>query len=192
MTPVPFTTKLLHEKIDQLRSGDRTAQDELILAIHDRMYRLAKRMLRAYPSVRASADAQDVLQNTFLRLLNALGKIRPASTRDFYRLAAHLVRQELIDLLRRFARRRADRLPDGVEVTAPTDGLDVWVHFHRAVDALPDDEREVFSLRFYHGRLLEEIATVVGVDVRTVRRRWVAACGALRDALQEDLDQLFS
>lgn len=187
-----LTTTLLHEKIDRLRGGDPAAREELIRVIRDRMYRLARRMLPSYPSVRAAADVEDVLQNAYLRLLAALEKVRPASTRDFFRLAGYLVRQEMIDLLRRFARRPVGPFPDAHDVTAPAEGHDAWVHFHQAVEALPADEREVVTLRFYHGRGPDEIAALVGVDVRTVRRRWGAACRALRDALREQLDELFA
>jgi RNA polymerase sigma factor (sigma-70 family) len=46
--------------------------------------------------------------------------------------------------------------------------------FHAAVEQLPDAEREVVELTFYHGLTQPEIAELLGVDERTVRRRWRA------------------
>lgn len=189
MTEPSLATTKLHEQIERLRAGDRAAQDELIQAVAARMRRIAQHMLRAYPGVRAAADTDDVLQNTLLRLLAALGKIRPTSTRDFFQLAAHLTRQELIDLLRRHARRRTDELP--AQLPQPDEQLDAWLHFHEAVERLPDEEREVMSLTFYHGWTQEQIAAVIGVTPRTVRRRWAAGCLKLRETLAEELDALF-
>src|SRR5262245_57719367 len=80
MTEPSLATTLLHQQIDRLRAGDRAAQEELVRAVGGRMRRLAQRMLRGYPGVRAAADTSDLLQNTFLRLLAALNKIRPEST----------------------------------------------------------------------------------------------------------------
>jgi RNA polymerase sigma factor (sigma-70 family) len=51
---------------------------------------------------------------------------------------------------------------------------------------LPDEEREIFGLRFYHGLTQAEVAGVLQVSDRTVRRHWHAACVRLRDALGGD------
>jgi RNA polymerase sigma factor (sigma-70 family) len=191
MTDASFATTWLHEQIERLRAGDQAAQEALVRAVGERLRRIAHRMLQGYPGVRAAADTDDVLQNTFMRLLTALRKVRPESTRDFFQLAAFLTRQELIDLLRRCARRQADALP--AEVADPgqrPDHLDAWLHFHQAVDQLPADEREVMNLAFYHGWAQAQIAEAMGVDVRTVRRYWAAGCLHLREVLRDDLDEL--
>jgi RNA polymerase sigma-70 factor (ECF subfamily) len=185
-------TTWLHEQIERLRAGDRQAQEELVRAVGDRMRRIVRRMFQNFPGVRAAADTDDVLQNTLLRLLAALRTIRPASTRDFFQLAAYLTRQELIDLLRRC------RAPGGLlcveaagaDPRPSPEHLDAWLRFHQAVADLPDEHREVVSLAFYHGWTQAQIAEVLGVDIRTVRRRWAASCLRLREVLQDDLDEL--
>jgi RNA polymerase sigma factor (sigma-70 family) len=191
MTDSSFATTWLHQQVERLRSGDEAAREELVQAVAGRMRRIAHRMLQGYPGVRGAADTDDVLQNTFLRLLTALRKIRPDSTRDFFQLAAYLTRQELIDLLRRRSHRQAVPLPrSAADPTPSADHLDAWMHFHQAVEELPDPEREVVTLTFYHGWTQAQIAEIVGVDVRTVRRRWAAACLQLRERLQDELEQL--
>jgi RNA polymerase sigma factor (sigma-70 family) len=192
MTDVSFATTWLHQQIERLRMGDRAAQEALVQATGARLRRIAHRMLQGYPGVRIAADTDDVLQNTLIRLLAALRTIRPESTRDFFQLAAFLTRQELIDLLRRCSRREADALPAAVAAPEQTpDQLDAWLHFHQAVARLPADVREVVSLKFYHGWPQSQIAEVMGVDVRTVRRHWAVGCLRLREALQDDMDALF-
>jgi RNA polymerase sigma-70 factor (ECF subfamily) len=191
MTASSIATTWLQRQIERIRAGDRAAQDELVEAVAERMRRVAHRMLQGYPGVRAMADTSDVVQNSLLRLLAALRKVQPKSTRDFFQFAAYLTRQELIDLLRRCARRQAEVLPPAVVDPEPApDHLDAWLHFHEAVEELPPAEREVVSLAFYHGWTQAQIAEVVGVDVRTVRRYWAAGCLRLREALQEELDDL--
>jgi RNA polymerase sigma factor (sigma-70 family) len=58
----------------------------------------------------------------------------------------------------------------------PPDEVELWGRFHEAVEKLPLDQREVFSLAFYHGWTQPQIAQLHAVDERTIRRRWQAAC----------------
>src|SRR4051794_9362283 len=87
---------------DRMRGGDPAARDELLRATCGRLERLARKMLRRFPGVHRWAETGDVLQSALLRLLRALEQVRPASTRDFFGLAAEQMRRELLDLSRRF------------------------------------------------------------------------------------------
>ena len=61
-----------------------------------------------------------------------------------------------------------------------------WAEFHQAVEALPDDEREAFSLRWYDGLSYPEIAELAGISVKTAQRRWRSACRMLYQTLGSD------
>jgi RNA polymerase sigma-70 factor (ECF subfamily) len=50
-----------------------------------------------------------------------------------------------------------------------------WTQFHTLVESLPEDEREVFNLLFYEALTQEEAAQLLGVNVRTIKRRWQSA-----------------
>ena len=56
-------------------------------------------------------------------------------------------------------------------------------HGRPSVALSPEEEQAVFDLIWYQGFSQEEVALSLGVDVRTVRRRWRAARLALSDAL---------
>lgn len=190
--PDPFNTPALQGYLDRWRAGDREAADELLRGAGDRLAKLARKMFRGFPRVADHADTEDVLNPALARLLNTLRTLRPATTRDFFNLAALHIRRELIDLARHFKNRRWVPLaagggdsdgPAGVgEPAAPeADDLDHWVRFHEAVERLPAVEREVVGLVFYHGRTREQIAALFGVSGKTVSRRWAAACARLRE-----------
>ena len=156
-------------------------------------------MLRRYPAVARWAETGDVFQGAVMRLLRALEKVSPASTRDFLNLAAAIVRRELIDLARHFHGRAgsvSDRSPPSGprETQAAPDtnpaSLECWTALHEAVERLPVELREVFSLTFYHGWTQQQIAELFTVDVRTIRRRWLTACQALVTALGNNLPEL--
>lgn len=177
-------SSFLHDRLNRWRSGDRVAADELLRIVIARLEKLSRRMLRSFPNVRGIADTDDVLQNSLLRLLRSLQRIKLKGTREFFILAAMHIRRELIDLARRC--RRKGILPPHSnrhyeasfpEPKSPTDGSDVdrWILFHQSVDRLPMEEREVVGLIFYHGWKQRQIAELFKVDERTIRRRWATA-----------------
>ena len=63
--------------------------------------------------------------------------------------------------------------------------MDRWTALHEAVDRLPADRREVFDLTFYHGWTQSQIAELLGVSDRQVRRLWIDACLRLKEAVGE-------
>jgi RNA polymerase sigma factor (sigma-70 family) len=189
---IGLDTPRLHELISRIQDGDGLARDELIRAMLRRMEALAQRMLRGFPGVRRWEDTQDVLQTALMRLMQSLERVRPESTCHFFNLAALHVRRALLDLARHYRNTPFDSLPRSGDSTpgpaAPVeedDRLDSWTAFHEAVDTLPAVEREVFSLAFYHGWPQGQIAELLNVDVRTVRRHWQSACLRLKALVGE-------
>lgn len=187
----------LQRCLDRWREGDRQAADELLHAAGLRLELLARKMLRQFPNVRRWADTGDVLQNALIRLLRSLQSVQPETTRDFLNFAAVHIRRELLDLARHFdsqkhllGRKPTDQvgaagadLARHADTPETPDELELWRRFHEAVEQLPVEEREVVSLTFYHGRNKAEIGDLLGVNERTVRRRWTAACAHLIEML---------
>jgi RNA polymerase sigma-70 factor (ECF subfamily) len=184
----PFDTAVLNALLARAQAGDATARDDLFRRCARRFELLTRKMLRSYPAVRRFEETGDVFQNAAVRLVRALDAVTPATTREFFGLAAEQIRRELIDLARRYrGPLGADRhlaVTPTPDVSAPAaDDLDRWTAFHEAVHRLPAEEREVFMLTFYHGWTQAEIAGLFQVDERTVRRRWQAAAARLGEGL---------
>ena len=200
MSDESLRTAILHNWIQRMRDGDDSAREELLQSVCERLERLARKMLRDFPGVKRWEQTCDVLQNALLRLLKALEKVDPHSVRDFYALAAVQIRRELLDLVRQYygtfgmGTNQKGQLTQGdsqttpVEAVAHDDGedLDKWCAFHREVENLPAELREVVSLKFYHGWSQEEIAELLQVSLRTVRRYWQTAQVKLHSALKEN------
>ncbi len=188
----------LRRWLDRIGAGDLAARDELLRAACGRLERLAHKMVRRFPGVRRWADTGDVLQGALLRLLRALREVRPADTRAFFGLAAEQMRRELLDLARHFygphgAGAHHDSVPAPGGLPGPArepaderddpDDLEKWCQFHREVERLPADEREVVGLIYYHGWTQAQVAELLRIGERTVRRRWEAALVRLHQAL---------
>jgi RNA polymerase sigma-70 factor (ECF subfamily) len=187
MSELPGETTRL---VNRLRGGDDRARADLIGHACDRLRLLTRRMLRTYPGVRRWEQTDDVLQNALLRLCRALEAEQPATSLHFWRLAALQTRRELIDLARHHRgpeglggrhhtdpQRAADD-PGGVlamHIDGEPASLEEWGWFHEQVEALPEEEREVFGLLWYEGLEQEEAARVLCLSPRTVKRRWQSA-----------------
>jgi RNA polymerase sigma factor (sigma-70 family) len=189
--------------LDALRAGDPAARAELLRISRERILLMTRRMMAKYAAVRRWEESDDVLQNVLLRLHRTLEKVPLESPRHFLALAAVHVRRELIDLARHYFGPQGvganhatpdAASPDAVIAEAAcapgTDdsaGPVSWQELHEQIAALPDEERETVDLLWYHGMSQEEVAALLGVSVRTVRRLWQKARLQLATALRGEL-----
>jgi RNA polymerase sigma-70 factor (ECF subfamily) len=183
VSPRSFKTTELLELLRRLRAGDRSAWDELSQHVGAQLERLARKMLRGFPQLRRWEQTPDVLQNATLRLLKALQAVQPDSVREFFGLASEQLRRELVDLHRHnFGLRgmgqhhqtpgdggSSSPMPQPVDTAPDPTELEEWYEFHRQIEGLPRELREVVNL-----------AELLSVDVRTVQRRWNEALDCLR------------
>jgi RNA polymerase sigma-70 factor (ECF subfamily) len=178
--------------LERMKAGDPSARDDLIRMSYHRLEGLVRKMIKRDDRVRAWEQADDVVQNAALRLWRSLEKVTPGSLDEFLGLAATQVRRELIDLARHYfgprgtGRHEAATAPayEGVETTYDPTRLALWTEFHRAVEDLPADERRLCELLWYLGLPQDDVATALGVDVSTVKRRWRAVRLKLHRAVQ--------
>jgi RNA polymerase sigma factor (sigma-70 family) len=186
--------------LSQLCAGDRQAPIDLIEHACQRLRRLARQMLTRYPGVRRWEQTDDLLNNALLRLYRALTDVSLHSSQHFWNLAALQIRRELLDLADHYRRepvhppaagpgREPDRqgrlVPAAHQPMLPEpDSLDEWTRFHEAAGNLPEDEHKVFCLVWYDGLSQNEVAALLDVSLRTVKRRWQSARHILARALQ--------
>jgi RNA polymerase sigma factor (sigma-70 family) len=191
--------------LNRLRAGDTAALDALIDRANSRLLRLTQKMLADdFRRLQRWEAADDVYQNAVLRLCRTLRETVPESPREFFRLAALQVRRELLDLARHYygplgvGENHASVAADAASTSAPGPGEAVgasthdpgqlarWTDFHRLAGELPEAEREVFDLLWYQDMPQDEAAALLGVDVRTIQRRWRSARLSLAAALKSD------
>jgi RNA polymerase sigma-70 factor (ECF subfamily) len=159
-------------------------------------------MLKSFPRLSRWEQTSDVFQNAVIRLCKALKETVPQTAQHFLNLAALHIRRELIDLSRHHfgpqgpgAHHDTDNGKDQApvmvasETTLEPSKLARWTEFHEQVEALPQEEREVFNLLWYQGVSQPDAATLLNVSIRTLERRWQSArlklCAAMKGALPE-------
>ncbi len=176
--------------LERHKAGDDSARHELLEFSMRRLRLLAHRILNDIPSVRRFDDTDDLLQNSVVRLWKYLAERQPETPVDYFRLAACLIRRELIDLSRRhFGQRHSAvvlespsaasdnpvRLPGHRE--SHDDSLDPqklsqWTEFHEYVEKLPEDDRSLFDLLWYQGLTMNEASELLEIPLRSLGRRW--------------------
>lgn len=199
-------TTYLRACVNRLRDGDPTAREELIEAACERLRALARAMIRG-DRLRRWEETDDVLQQSLLRLHRALAEVKPATVREFMRLAAWHIRMVLIQMARHYYRPQglgANYQSDAIGETsddltsmetpardatpsAIVDQAERWNRLHLAVEQLPEDEHEVVELLWFHGLTQIEAAEIAGITERTVQRRWTRARLKLYAALNGEL-----
>ena len=190
----------LEELIVRLSQGDDAAFTALIRHNTVRLESLARHMLRGYPALRRWVETDDVLQNSFMRLMRALEKVEIESPRHFMALSALQIRRELIDLARHYfgpaglaanheshagvdSKQRASL--DVADLSHEPSTLAQWCELHEQIGSLPDIEREAIDILYYDGLSQADAAKMLGVSVRTVQRRWHSALLLLHEKVAD-------
>lgn len=182
----------LQALLDRMNAGDAKARDLLIEHACARLQRVTRKIRQDFPRLRNNEETGDLLQKGIIRLMRALQATKVGTVKEFFRLAAVQVRRELIDMARRpaWVKNATDMGPE--TIADPSDStheparLADWTDFHRKVEALPDQEREVFDMIWYQGMSQAEAAGVLQVSVPTIKRRWMSARMRLQQVVGDD------
>jgi RNA polymerase sigma-70 factor, ECF subfamily len=157
--------------------------DEIVRLHADRVYRLAYRLSGN------RSDAEDLTQETFVRVFRSLADYTPGTFEGWlHRITTNL----FLDMVRRRQKIRFDALADdaserlasdepGPERAYEQNNLDPEIQ--RALDTLPADFRAAVVLCDLEGLTYEEIALTLGIKVGTVRSRIHRGRVLLREAL---------
>ena len=172
--------------IRRARKGDKEAFAGLV-ALHERfVYNLALRTLGN------AEDAADMAQEAFVRAWVALPAFREqAQFRTWlYRIVLNLCINRFPRLRRELNELTSDEMVEIPEpVTSRLDPLagleqqEQHAFLHRQIEQLPEQYRLLVSLRYQHELSYDEIASLVGLPVGTVKTGLFRAKARLREAL---------
>lgn len=183
--------QLEYRLIEQAKSGNESAFIRLVERYKDKIYYLGLRMLRS------AQDAEDVAQETFLRVYTNLHRFdaKHRFSTWIYRIASNLC----IDRIRKrkpqysldepieggeggqdwYSRQAADERTPEESVIA----LETRTRVLDALEHLPAHYRAVIVLRYFHDLSLAEIGEVLSLPVTTVKTRVHRGREALRRIL---------
>jgi len=183
------------ELVRRALGRDETAVRLIMQANNRRLYRLARGILRN------DSEAEDVVQETYVRAFTHLGDFRGDSS-----LATWLSRIAMNEALGRFRRQRPgvewSSLPEGTLeaqiIQFPHSGTSedpeksmaqrqIQYVVEHAIDELPDPFRMVFITRVIEGMNVEETAEILGLKPETVKTRLHRARTMVRDNVEKKI-----
>ena len=196
----PDTEQLL----DQSAAGDAAARGALLVRHRDRLRRMVA--VRLDPRLAARVDPSDVVQDTLAeagRRLDAYLREQPI---PFYPWLRQLAGERMAVEFRRHllaARRSVDRetrlpaLPEGSVLaladqlldrgTGPSEAArreERRVQVCRALEAMPEPEREVLALRYLEELSAREVGAILGVGEEAAKKRALRALRRLQELLE--------
>lgn len=127
------------------------------------------------------SDAEDAVQEVFLRLL-----IAPVSFRDAGHEKAWLIRTTLHRASDIRRRRERGNLP--LEEAAQQAAPEPETALLQAVQSLPEKYGAVIHLHYYEGYSIKEIGTLLGLPAATVGTRLARGRDRLRELLKEEIE----
>jgi RNA polymerase sigma-70 factor (ECF subfamily) len=179
---------------------DRSNEAELISqfrdpAQRDRAFRLilAKYQEKLYWHIRRMVlvheDADDVLQNTFIKIWKGLAGFRETSGLFtwMYRIATN----EAITFLKARQRERsmiADDPDDAIKGRLKSDpyfdGDEVFEKLQLAIDDLPPKQKTVFRMKYFEEMTYEDMASILGTSVGALKASYFHAVRKIQAAFQ--------
>ncbi len=180
--------------VHRAREGDYAAFDSLVRKHSRRLYNLSLRI------VGQQADADEVVQQTFLSVIEHLGEFREESL--FSTWLMRIATNHALALLRKRARQRTvaladDRSDDGSQGPPHPEFIAQWREtpeqiaarretrrlLDEALQSLDDKYRLVFVLRDVEGLSTEETAAALGISISNAKVRLLRARLMLRERL---------
>ena len=174
--PVPGITELLRG----IERGERDARNQLFEMVYRELRMIARRQLarRRGPT---TLNTTALVHEAYLKLAGD----SLLSTRDrghFFALSSRAMRQVLVD----HARRRLRNKRGGGAAVLPLDGIDVPISDRaeelialdgalERLEAMDAGLARLVEWRFFGGLSVEEVAGLMEVSDRTVKRHWRAA-----------------
>ena len=193
------------ELVERILGGDRDALGELFAIYRPRLWRLVT--FRLHPSLQGRIDAEDVLQDAWLRAIERIDHFYEGAGESFLWFRS-IVTQTLIDLQRFHlgARKRSatrERSIDGGWASASTSSC---LAFHLSDSArspssnashaeltkqldsvllgMNEVDREILALRHFEALNNNEVAKLLNLSEQAASVRYIRALGRLKQILE--------
>ena len=146
----------------------RAAFGDLIRLYSEPLYRQIRRMVQSHD------DANDLLQNTFIKVWSSLENFRGEAKLStwLYKIAIN----EAISFLERERRRQSisiddqqQQLVNEIEADEHIDGDRLAQELRKAVATLPEKQRLVFNMKYYDDMKYEQISEILGTSVGALK-----------------------
>ena len=177
MVEAPPPDENITELLQELKRGRSDAEAELVPLIYDELRRLARTHM-AWERPDHTLQTTALVHEAYVKLIGTRGT-EWADRSHFFAVAAEIMRQILVDHARarrakkRFSGAKRVELTDALAIS--DESLDRILMVDGALQKLKEEDprqAQVVVLRFFAGLDIEQVADILGVSSRTVRRDW--------------------
>jgi RNA polymerase sigma-70 factor, ECF subfamily len=136
-------------------------------------------------------DADDVLQNTFVKVFSHLNSFKGES--KLYSWMYRIATNEAISFMQQRAKKQGisneevqQKAINKLESDVYFDGNEIQLKLQKAIAILPEKQQLVFKMKYYEELKYEEISTALGTSVGALKASYFHAVKKIQDFLQHD------
>lgn len=163
------------ELIEEFRQGDNAGFNELVRRYQEKVYWIARRVVGSHE------DADDVVQDVFIRVYDALKEFRAES--GFYTWLYRITVNVALNALRKKRIKEFVRYEEVEEtLEGDADGTDAGLLrkeyesiLEKAIERLPPKQKAVFMMRYYDEMSYEEMAGILDKSVGGLKANYFHA-----------------
>jgi len=167
------------------KGQEEKAFTELLQLYQERLYWHVRRMVGSHD------DADDVLQNTFMKIWKALPKFRADS--GLYTWIYRIASNEALSFLNQRKRRLSFRIDDPDQLAVNRlegdeyfDGDAVQTKLYAAIDNLPTKQKMVFQMKYFEEMKYQEISEIMDTSVGALKASYHHAVKKIEQAFADD------
>ncbi len=173
--------------VDQLKQSDTRAKafEVLIDTYKERLYWHIRRIVLNHD------DADDVLQNTFIKVYRNIDGFKGDS--KLYSWMYRIATNESLSFLKSKSRRLGvnneelhERMVDNLQADVYFEGDEIQLKLQKAIAMLPEKQKLVFNMRYFEELKYEEIAEILELTVGGLKASYHLAVKKIEEFLKED------
>lgn len=170
-----MTPKTDFELIEAFRHGDNAGFNELVRRYQEKVYWIARRVVGSHE------DADDVVQDVFIRVYDAVTEFRAES--GFYTWLYRITVNVSLNALRKKRFKDFVRYEDVEETLESTEARtdadllnqEYEAILEKAIDRLPPKQKAVFMMRYYDETPYEEMSRILHKSVGGLKANYFHA-----------------
>lgn len=173
--------------IGQLKQPDRqqAAFEVLVDTYKERLYWLIRRIVLNHD------DADDVLQNTFIKVYKNISGFKGDS--KLYSWMYRIATNEALSFLKNKSKQLGisdvelqNRLVDNLQADVYFEGDEIQLKLQQAIATLPEKQKLVFNMKYFDELKYEEISKILNTSVGGLKASYHLAVKKLESFLKED------
>ncbi len=136
-------------------------------------------------------DADDVLQNTFIKVFQNLDKFKGES--KLYSWIYRIATNESITFLNSKAKKNNTttqeiqaKIIDNLEADAYFEGNEIQLKLQKAISVLPEKQQLVFKMKYFEELKYEQISDALGTSVGALKASYHIATKKIEDFLKSN------